>query len=198
MNALDAFGDAYHWLGEWPGSAIIALTFAAMFLYTGTLKMRQPRTTSETMVRLGLAKRVSNLTGYLGGTVEVALGLWVLSGLALRWSLAAVAALLLVFAVLIARKVYAGATFKCFCFGSESHEIGYSSVARNAVMAVVALAVVANPSAVSVFEVSFTDGYLAFLSALGIFAVFALCSRVPQLIDNNQGTVRVLRARGEN
>jgi hypothetical protein len=105
---------------------------------SGIPKIRRPFELAIALVRFGVVKRVRPVLGRLLGAVEVAVGLAVLLSPVLLP--AAVAALLLLagFTVVIVRSLRAGQNVECACFGT-GEKTSWATVARNAVLAAVAL-----------------------------------------------------------
>jgi hypothetical protein len=113
----------------------LAAVPAVVLLWAGVEKLRRPFPASLAIVRFGLAKRVRPEVGRGAGAIEVAAGALLLVRPQSPWAYVPAAALLLVFAFLLARAVGRGERFACACFGAGEHDsITPATVARTAVL----------------------------------------------------------------
>jgi uncharacterized membrane protein YphA (DoxX/SURF4 family) len=118
------------------------LILAGIFLAAGYLKLREPWL--QFAVSLNTLKILpDNLLEPFSRTLpwcEVALGVWILSGLWLRWSAALASAMLGVFFSVLVRSYAMGLQVDCGCFGS-GEPLGPKTLARDGLMLALALCV---------------------------------------------------------
>jgi hypothetical protein len=123
------------------------LILAGIFIYAGYAKLREPW--PQFAVAINSFKLVpltwlEPLARYLPWA-ELALGLWVLSGVLMRWSArwsGVTAALVLTFFFAVLIRSYAmGLEVDCGCFGSGEAPLGPLRLAEEAAMLALALAV---------------------------------------------------------
>jgi Methylamine utilisation protein MauE len=113
----------------------LAAVPALVLVWAGVEKLRRPFPASLAIVRFGLAKRVRPVVGRAAGATEVAAGALLLARPQSPWAYVPAAALLLVFAFLLARAVRRGERFACACFGAgENDSITAATVLRTAVL----------------------------------------------------------------
>jgi uncharacterized membrane protein YphA (DoxX/SURF4 family) len=119
------------------------LLLAGIFAYAGYAKLREPwpqfavAINGFKLVPLNWLEPMAKWVPW----AELILGLWVLSGILLRWSaLAATAVLTLFFGVLI-RSYAMGLEVDCGCFGAGAEPLGPLRLAEEAAMLALALVV---------------------------------------------------------
>jgi Methylamine utilisation protein MauE len=120
-------------------SSQVAVALAAVpaltLVWAGVEKLRRPFPASLAIVRFGLARRVRPEVGRAAGAIEVAAGTLLVARPQSPWAYVPAAALLFVFAFLLARAVRRGERFACACFGAgEDDSIGPATVVRTAVL----------------------------------------------------------------
>lgn len=126
------------WLGEGLGGEILRTSLGWMFLIAGAVKVRRPLLASLTIVDFRLARRAPLATGLLHGVGELALGLWLVSGLAPQLACVVAAITLIGFVALITRSLHRGDRFPCRCFGDGESELSVATALRTAGLAVAA------------------------------------------------------------
>lgn len=115
---------------------ISRLALAAIFLYAGYVKLREPwelfamNIDSYKVLPLSMAETAAHVIPWF----EIALGVWLLSGIWLRISGAVASAVLLTFIVLMARAYAKGMAIDCGCFGSGD-PISWKTLLRDGSMA---------------------------------------------------------------
>jgi hypothetical protein len=121
---------------------------------------------------------------------ETGLAFVLATGLALRLSLAIAATLLWLFALLIARSLWLGEHFPCFCFGDSASKISIWTLNRTTLLALLASLLFLQTGG----RASET-GLLQGLAALALLGTVALAGRVPKLIALNAELAKRQRAR---
>lgn len=120
------------------------LVLAAVFLYSGIVKLRSVRLAALALVDFGVVRRLRPRLGLALAVYEVLLGIALAAspfdGGSQSWTIAGIAALatLLVFAAGLARALRQGKEFPCFCFGSTGGSLSWRTFGRTAALAVAA------------------------------------------------------------
>ena len=115
---------------------ISRLALGAIFIYAGYAKLREPwelfamNIDSYKILPLGMAETAAHTIPWL----EIALGVWLLSGIWLRISGTVASLVLLTFIVLMARAYAKGMQIDCGCFGSGD-PISWKTLLRDGSMA---------------------------------------------------------------
>lgn len=161
---------------------------AAVFAVSGFAKLRQPALAAFAIADFGVVRRPKPGQGMALGVVEVMLavslaGMSAVAGVAATVVAGAAAALLWIFAFLIARSLFAGDRFECFCFGPGDSSISTRTVVRTVALAILATVTSVGLAATSALDVSTLTGYAAV--GVGVLSVFALVGRVPDLLAWN-------------
>lgn len=119
------------------------LLLAAIFIYAGYAKLREPwpqfavAINSFQIVPLNWLEPLARYIPW----AELLLGLWVLSGIFLRWSALSASLVLTFFFAVLIRSYAMGLDVDCGCFGSGEAHLGPLRLAEEAVMLALALAV---------------------------------------------------------
>lgn len=111
---------------------------AAVFLTSGYGKLVRPFPAALAMVRFRVVRRVRPWHGVLLGAGEVALGLWLVSGLTPAISAAGALVLLGVFLLLVSTALLRGEHFSCACLGARGSPLSGVSLLRNGLLVGVA------------------------------------------------------------
>jgi thiol-disulfide isomerase/thioredoxin/uncharacterized membrane protein YphA (DoxX/SURF4 family) len=120
---------------------------AVVFTVAAVAKLLDLPASTRTMVGFGVPPRFSRIVGTGLPFAELATAVALVVEPAARWGGVAALALLLVFIAGISNSLARGATPDCNCFGQIASEpISSRTIVRNAVLAVVAVAVVVNGS----------------------------------------------------
>ncbi len=123
----------------------LQVALAAVMGVAGIAKLRDQRGSSQAMRDFGVAERLASPFGLALPIVEVALAALLLIGTTARWAALVSALLLLVFIVAIAENLRQGRQPDCHCFGQlYSEPTGWSTIIRNSIFIVVAIAIVWN------------------------------------------------------
>ena len=131
--------------GTTPG-LVAQWALVAIFLTSGVGKLRRPGHAAVAISNFGLTRSIRRSYGSALGMFELALAVCLAitafpaaPSSARALVLAATAALLALFAFLIARSVRRGDRFPCACFGDGSEEISRRSLARTLAIGLVGL-----------------------------------------------------------
>ena len=143
------------------------------------------------MVDFGVLRRVRPRLGAALGAAELLLALFLATGTLPVVFLPAAAVLLWIFALLIARSLFAGEDFACFCFGDADSRLSGWTLLRTIVLALLgSVLVVALPSAgdYAVFGETYA---LQMASAMALVGAIVLASQIPELLRRNKDLKRI-------
>lgn len=130
-------------------ATLVRYAFAALFLVTGVAKLVSGEAFVEAVAGYGIVPTAAvDLVASAAIVGEVALGVWLASGLGRRAALEMAAGCLVAFSGVIALAWWRGAAGDCGCFaGITESQIGLGTVLRNAALAAIAVnaAVVERP-----------------------------------------------------
>lgn len=125
----------------------VTLAIAGVLAYAGLLKINDPAPVSDYLVEL-IAYRIVGI-GRAIGFLEIALALWLISGVGRRWAAASAALLFTAFAVTHLYAASSGVESTCGCLGKKNWFASmptWSWVTTNMVLAAIAVAVGAGSS----------------------------------------------------
>lgn len=179
--AADGFGALTGPIGYGIGVWVLAIVFA----WSGIAKLRRPELAALAMVDFGVTRRVRPALGGALGATEAGLATLLPTGVFARPALAGAAVLLWLFVALVARAVWAGERFACFCFGDGGSNLSWMTLARTLALAMLAtaLALSATPSPLA----AEATGRIAQAVAAGsVVGVVVLASYLRPLVEWNR------------
>lgn len=183
----------------WWDASIAVAVVTAVLLVAGVNKVLWPGSAARAMRGFRVVEREDPVYGRILGVGEIALGLWLFSGIALLAAATAIALLFAAFAVLTARAVWRGDTFACACFGGSSDRpISTFTVSRAVGLAVLALGIVLFEEGMPLAPARFVEllvASAAVLLALGMYKTHTMTEQV--VYRAMDPSVRYLR-RGSN
>ncbi|WP_273844898.1 MauE/DoxX family redox-associated membrane protein [Rubrobacter calidifluminis] len=180
--AVSLIGEGVRALGEEPGYSIATLFLSLIFVWSGLVKLRRPALAAMAMVDFKVARRVRPSLGFALGAGELVLALALaLGGPASHFTLAVVAALLWVFALLIARSLWSGERFACFCFGDTDSMLSRWTLLRTGLLALLASTLAATAAPVDAYRGPEAAPVLELVVAAAILGTVVLLGRVPDL-----------------
>jgi hypothetical protein len=173
------------------GHGIAVWILAIVFAWSGVAKLRRPTLAAMAIVDFGVSRRVMPRLGTALGATELLLALLLITGMLSRIFLPITAGLLWLFVLLIARSLWAGERFACFCFGDVDSELSHLTLVRTATLALLAsVAAVAPPPAVAYTGFSVTDALQA-ASAMAVVGTIVLVNLIPRLLRWNKDPYRI-------
>jgi hypothetical protein len=132
-------------LTEATGYGIVLWFLAAIFAWSGLVKLRRPTLAAMSMVDFGVVRRVNPTLGWLLGAVELTLAIVLALRLLPRITLLLSAMLLWLFTIVIARSLWRGETFACFCFGDADSKLSRWTLLRTSTLALLATSMIFAP-----------------------------------------------------
>lgn len=160
--------DFYRFLTGATGYGTVLWFLAAIFAWSGLVKLRRPTSAAMSMVDFGIVHRVQPALGWSLGAVELSLAVVLALKLYPQLTLLLAAMLLWLFTIVIARSLWRGDTFACFCFGETDSELSRWTLLRTGTLALLATLIASAPvPPTSGFQFSLLQAIIAW-SLLGI------------------------------
>jgi hypothetical protein len=169
---------AAHGVGVW----ILALVFA----WSGIVKLQRPGLAAMAMVDFGVLNRMRPRLGLALGLFEVVLALALSLGVLLRPSLFLATLALWLFTALIARSLWLGEHFACFCFGDTDSRISSWTLVRTAALTVLASVLVLLPPAPLATAATVEVWLLQAVAATSLIGTIVLASCFRRLLEWNR------------
>jgi len=179
-NLLILLRDFYHFLTGATGYGIVMWLLAFVFAWSGITKLRQPLLAAMAMVDFGVVRRVQPVLGYLLGAVETLLALGLAFKLLPRLTLSITFFLLCVFTLLIARSLWRGEDFACFCFGESDSKLSKWTLARTGSIALFA-GIATTPTPPDLYQ-GFQANVFQGVLAISILGTITLLTHLPRLM----------------
>jgi hypothetical protein len=190
-SALSLIADVLRLVTAPAGYGIGVWVLAVIFVWSGIAKLRRPALAAMAMVDFGVLRRARPRLGAALGAAELLLALFLATGTLPIVFLPATAVLLWVFALLIARSLFAGEDFACFCFGDGDSRLSWPTLARTGTLALLASVLsVAVPRTGTYADLSETY-LLQAVSAVALVGVITLGSQLPKLLRWNRHPYRI-------
>jgi hypothetical protein len=187
--ALSLAADGVRLVTAPSGYGIAIWVLGIIFAWSGIAKLHKPVLAAMAMVDFGVFRRVMPRLGSSLGAAELSLALLLVTGTLPTVFLPLTAGLLWIFVLLIARSLWAGKRFACFCFGEANSKLSRMTLARTATLALLAsvLAVAPTPAYAS-FGLTYA---LQAASAAAIVGTVVLGSLIPRLLRWNRDPYRI-------
>jgi len=194
-SLLSLLMDALRILGEPSAHGVAVWVLALIFAWSGVAKLRRPALAAMAMVDFGVLRRARPRFGWALGAAELLLATCLALGVLPRLVPIATAGLLWVFALLIARSLWSGESFPCFCFGEADSRISRLTLLRTGGLAVLAsvLAAVGPPEG-TVVGLDVIDALQA-VSAAALIGLVVLAVKIPGLLRWNKNLYAKLGTR---
>jgi hypothetical protein len=190
-SALSLIAETLRLVTTPAGYGIGVWVLATVFVWSGIAKLRRPALAAMAIVDFGVLRRVRPRLGAALGAAELLLALFLATGTLPVVFLPAAAVLLWIFALLIARSLFAGEDFACFCFGDGDSRLSWATLARTVTLALLAsVLTVAVPRTGTYADPS--EAYvLQAVSAVALVGVIVLGSQLPKLLRWNRHPYRI-------
>jgi hypothetical protein len=187
---VNGFGSAIYLLAQVfdlvtgpAGYGIAIWVLAIIFVWSGLAKLRRPALAAMAINDFGILRRIRPGLGRALGAVELLLALSLITGTLLVVVLPFTAGLLWFFVLLIARSLWLGKDFSCFCFGDADSRLSRVTLVRTTALALLASALVVVPLRYANFDQVYL---LQAISAAALVGTIVLSSRIPSLLRWNR------------
>jgi hypothetical protein len=189
-SALSLVAKGFHLVTAPTGYGIAVWVLAIVFMWSGVAKLRQPTLAARAMMDFGVLRRVRPRLGSALGAAELLLALFLITGTFPVLFLPVTAGLLWLFVLLIAKSLWSGKDFACFCFGDADSRLSRLTLVRTVALALLAsvLAVAPLPSAYAGFSGTYL---LQAVSAVALVGTLMLGSQIPRLLRWNKDPYRI-------
>ena len=165
------------------GYGIAVWVLAIIFVWSGLAKLHRPALAAMAINDFGILRRVRPNLGRALGAVELLLALSLLTGTLRVVMLPITAGLLWFFVLLIARSLWLGKDFFCFCFGDADSRLSRFTLVRTIALALLASALALVPLRYAGFDQVYL---LQAISAAAFVGAIVLASRIPKLLRWNK------------
>jgi Methylamine utilisation protein MauE len=165
------------------GYGIAIWVLAIIFVWSGLAKLRRPALAAMAINDFGILRRIRPRLGSALGAVELLLALSLITGMFPVFVLPFTAGLLWFFVLLIARSLWLGKDFSCFCFGDADSRLSRLTLVRTIGLALLATALVVVPLRYAGFDQVYI---LQAISAAALVGTVVLASRIPGLLRWNR------------
>jgi hypothetical protein len=190
-SALSLAADAFRLTTGPAGYGIAVWILTIIFAWSGIVKLRQPILAAMAMVDFGVLRRVRPPLGSALGAAELSLALLLATGVLRTVFLPIAAALLWLFTLLIARSLWFGKRFACFCFGEADSELSRLTLVRTAALALLASMVAVVPTPAGAYPDFGSTYALQGVSAAAIVGAIVLSSQIAKLLRWNKDPYRI-------
>jgi hypothetical protein len=182
-SAIALLAQVFHLVTGPVGYGIAIWVLAIIFVWSGLAKLRRPALAAMAMNDFGILRRIRPGLGSALGAVELLLALSLITGTLLVVVLPFTAGLLWFFVLLIARSLWLGKDFSCFCFGDADSRLSRWTLVRTTALALLASALVVVPLRYASFDQIYL---LQAISAAALVGTIVLASRIGRLLRWNR------------
>lgn len=190
-SALALFAGFLDLLTGQAGYGIAVWVLVIIFVWSGVAKLRKPTLAAMAITDFGVVRRIRPRLGSALGATEVLLALFLAAGILPTVFLSFTAGLLWLFVLLIARSLWLGKDFACFCFGEADSRLSRWTLIRTAALATLATLLAAAPLQTGSYA-GFVQAYvLQAVAAAAIVGAVVLGGQIPKLLRWNRDPNRV-------
>jgi hypothetical protein len=182
-SAIALLGQAFDLVTGPAGYGTAIWVLAIIFVWSGLAKLRRPALAAMAINDFGILRRIRPGLGSALGAMELLLALALITATLPVVTLPVTAGLLWFFVLLIARSLWLGKDFSCFCFGDADSRLSRVTLVRTIALAVLATALVVVPLRYAGFDQIYL---LQALSAAALVGTIVLASRIPSLLRWNR------------
>jgi hypothetical protein len=187
-SARSLFAEVFHLATAPAGYGIGIWVLAIIFVWSGLAKLRRPALAALAMSDFGILRRVRPRLGGALGAAELLLALTLITGTLPVVFLPVTAGLLWFFVLLIARSLWSGKDFSCFCFGDADSRLSRLTLVRTTALALLASALAVAPLPYASFDQTYL---LQAVTAAAFVGAIALGSQIPKLLRWNRDPYRL-------
>ena len=170
------------------GYGIAVWVLAIVFVWSGLAKLRRPALAAMAITDFGVLRKIRPPLGSALGGAELLLALALIAGTLPVVFLPVTAGLLWFFVLLIAKSLWSGKEFSCFCFGDADARISRVTLVRTIALALLASALAVAPLPYASLGQTYL---LQALSAAALVGAIALGGQIPKLLRWNRDPYRL-------
>lgn len=185
-SALALFAGFFDLLTAPAGYGIAVWVLTIIFVWSGVAKLRKPTLAAMAITDFGVIRGIRPRLGSALGGAEVLLALFLAAGILPMVSLPFTAGLLWLFVLLIARGLWLGKDFACFCFGDSDSRLSRWTLVRTAALAMLASVLAFAPLPAGSYAGLTTTYILQAVAAAAIVAMAVLGGQIPRLLRWNR------------
>lgn len=185
-SALALFAGFFDLLTAPAGYGVAVWVLTIIFVWSGVAKLRKPTLAAMAITDFGVVRGIRPRLGSALGGAEVLLALFLASGILPMVFLPFTAGLLWLFVLLIARGLWLGKDFACFCFGDSDSRLSRWTLARTAAFAILASVLAVAPLSSGSYAGLTTTYTLQAVAAVAIVGMVVLGSQIPRLLRWNR------------
>jgi Methylamine utilisation protein MauE len=188
VSALSLLSEAVGLLTAPAGYGIAVSVLAIVFVWSGLAKLRRPALAAMAITDFGVLRKIRPWLGSALGGAELLLAVSLIVGVLPIVFLPVTAGLLWFFVLLIAKSLWSGKEFSCFCFGDADARISRVTLVRTIALALLASALAVAPLPYASFGQTYL---LQALCAAALVGAIALGSQIPKLLRWNRDPYRL-------
>ena len=189
-NVVSFVGNALRGLFGSSNYGVIIWLLAFIFLWSGVVKLREPDFAARAIVDFGVLRRPNRVFGTVLGSAEILVALSLMAcaivGAYFRFSIIVATLLLWIFASLIARSLWFGKRFACFCFGDRTSLLSRWTLTRTTILALLGLGIVLAEPPLNTTNPEILRIALQALTALALLAIALLSTHLSNLLNWNR------------
>jgi hypothetical protein len=192
---LNGFGSALSLLAESiglltapAGYGIAVWVLAIVFVWSGLAKLRRPALAAMAITDFGVLRKIRPWLGTALGGAELLLAVSLIAGVLPMVFLPVTAGLLVFFVLLIAKSLWSGKEFSCFCFGDADAKISRVTLVRTIALALLASALAVAPLPYASLGQTYL---LQALCAAALVGAITLGGQIPKLLRWNRDPYRL-------
>ena len=182
-SALSLVADVLRLLTSPAVYGIAVWVLAIVFVWSGLAKLRRPTLAAIAMQDFGVLRQIRPRLGGALGAAELLLALSLVAGTHPAIFLPVTAGLLWFFVLLIAKSLFSGKDFSCFCFGDSDTRLSRLTLVRTAALALLASVLALAPLQYAGLGKRYL---LQALSAAALVGAIALGGQISKLLRWNR------------
>ena len=187
-SALSLLADVLHLVTAPAVYGIAIWILAIIFVWSGLAKLRRPTLAAMAIRDFGVLHQIKPRLGGVLGAAELLLALSLITGMLPAVVLPVTAGLLWFFVLLIAKSLFSGEEFSCFCFGDADTRLSRLTLVRTAVLALLASVLALAPLPYAGLGQRYL---LQALSAAALVGAIVLGGKIPKLLRWNRDPYRL-------
>jgi hypothetical protein len=187
-SALSLLADVLYLVTAPAAYGIAIWILAIIFAWSGLAKLRRPTLAAMAMHDFGVLRRIRPRLGGALGAAELLLAVSLVTGALPAIVLPVTAGLLWFFVLLIAKSLFSGEEFSCFCFGDYETRLSSLTLVRTAALALLASVLALAPLPYAGLGQRYL---LQALSAAALVGAIVLGGQIPKLLRWNRDPYRL-------